>query len=132
MSGAKSFIYFWDSFLFSYPTPPFSTLRQTGKRQIFIRSKSVKKKSTATKIAGEAKVILQTKSGTLGGAGDPQWWFFRVKCFIRFLDVSPPNKNSQINGFSPKFPPFFYTKLKKPSIESDGWPSLVDYSLCAA
>ena len=73
---------------------------------------------------GNTKEILQTKSGTLGGAGDPPWWFFRVNFFIRFLDVSPPNKNSQTNGFSPKFPTFFL--CKKNQIESDGWTSLVD------
>ena len=45
ISGAKSFFFFLDSILFSYPTPPFSTLRDPGKRQISIRSKSDKKKS---------------------------------------------------------------------------------------
>ena len=59
---------------------------------------------------GGLKYNLQTKSGTLGRAGDPPWWFFRVNFFIRFLDVSPPNKNSQTNGFSPKTPTFFFTK----------------------
>ena len=43
--------------------------------------------------------------------------------FIRFVDVSPPNKNSQTNGFSQKFPLFFL--CKKTQIESDGWTSLV-------
>ena len=85
------------------------------------------KQATATKKCAEAKEILQTKSGTLGGAGDPPWWFFRVKFFIRFLDVSPPNKNSQTNGFSPKFPTFFL--CKKNQIESDGWTSLVTIQL---
>jgi hypothetical protein len=57
---------------------------------------------------GNTKEILQTKSGTLGELGNPPWWFFRVNFFIRFLDASPPNKNSQTNGFSPKFPTFFF------------------------
>ena len=48
---------------------------------------------------------------------------FRVKFFIRFLDVSPPNKNSQTNAFSQKFTTFFL--CKKNQIETDGWTSLV-------
>ena len=58
------------------------------------------------------KLAAQTKHGDA-----------RVKNFIRFLDVSPPNKNSQTNGFSPKFPTFFL--CKKNQMESDGWTSLV-------
>ena len=124
--GSKKFFFFFGFDPIFLPYTPFFDLRRprqtTDLRLLKIPTKRNQVRNCNQKCA-EAKENLQTKSGTLGGAGDPPWWFFRVKFFIRFLDVSPPNKNSQTNGFSPKFPTFFL--CKKNQIESDGWTSLV-------
>ena len=42
--------------------------------------------------------------------------FFPCKFFIRFLDASPPNKNPQTNGFSPKCPTFFHVKRSEQKV----------------
>ena len=112
-STPKSFFFFWVLSRFSSPSHPIKSLRTHVKRQISERRKFNQKKWSGH--LQKPTEETQKKFYRLNrGAGEPPWWFFRVNFFIRFLDVSPPNKNSQTNGFSPNFPTFFLCK-KKPN-----------------
>ena len=65
------------------------------------------KGSTATKIAREAKENRLRVVGSLGGAGEPPWWFSVYCFFIRFLDHLRPTKIPKTNG-SHQIPLLFY------------------------
>ena len=114
--GCLSSLHFFFGFVPIFlPYTPFFDLTSPGKRQISIRSKSVKKKSGSQlqpKIGKRQKKFYRLNRVPWGELEDPPWWFFRVNFFIRFLDVSTGFSAQQKfpdKRFLTKVPHFFFT-----------------------